>query len=93
MSNSLITGGTGFIGAEVAKLLAQRGDRVTVFDLRTNEERLKGLEAELVQGDLGDASAVEQIVRQAKPDVIYHFGGMLSIPSEATMSHLLERMR
>ena len=83
MVKSLVTGGTGFIGAEVAKLLAQRGDRVTVFDLRPNEERLKGLEAELAQGDLGDASAVEQIVRQAKPDVIHHFGGMLSVPSEA----------
>ncbi len=83
MSKSLVTGGAGFIGAEVTKLLAGRGHHVTVFDLHPNEERLEGAKVELAQGDLGDASAVDQIVRQAKPDVIYHFGGMLSVPSEA----------
>ncbi|MEE2754372.1 MAG: NAD-dependent epimerase/dehydratase family protein [Candidatus Latescibacterota bacterium] len=81
--NCLVTGGTGFIGAEVMRLLAGRGDTPVAFDLHPNEERLSGMDVSIEQGDLGDGDAVETAVIKHKPDVIYHFGGMLSVPSEA----------
>ena len=80
--NCLVTGGTGFIGAEVIRLLVGRGDTAVAFDLHPNEERLAGMDVAIEQGDLGDGDAVEAAVTKHKPDVIYHFGGMLSVLSE-----------
>ena len=82
----LITGGTGFIGAEVARQLRQRGtDPVAVFDLCTSTQRLDEIAecVQLIQGDLGNFSHVLDVVRQTQPSSIYHLGGMLSVPSEA----------
>ncbi len=82
----LITGGTGFIGAEVARLLVH-GDAETValFDLRAATRRLDNIieKVEIIQGDLGNFSHVLEAVRQTKPKTIYHFGGMLTLPSDA----------
>ncbi len=54
-----VTGGTGFIGGEVARQLRARGDEVTCL-VRSPEkaEKLKELGCELVAGDLGDAEAL-----------------------------------
>jgi len=36
-----------------------------------------------VRGDLGNFSHVLGVVQKFKPDVVYHLGGMLSVPSDA----------
>ena len=82
---TLITGGTGFIGAEVARLLLNRGeDNITVFDVRPSTQRLDEIarDVKLVPGDLGNFSHVLDVVRQSSPEIVYHLGGMLSVPSE-----------
>jgi len=82
----LITGGTGFIGAEVARMLVHQGnDAVSLVDLRTSTQRLDDIakKVEIIQGDLGNFSHVLDAVRQTKPKIIYHFGGMLTLPSDA----------
>ncbi len=82
---TLITGGTGFIGAEVARLLLKRGeDDTTVFDISASTQRLDEIagDVKLVPGDLGNFSHVLDVVRQSSPEVVYHLGGMLSVPSE-----------
>jgi nucleoside-diphosphate-sugar epimerase len=82
----LITGGTGFIGAEVARWLVQGGvGPVAVFDLRTSHQRLDDIaeRIEIIQGDLGIFSHVLNAVSVTKPKTIYHFGGMLTLPSDA----------
>jgi nucleoside-diphosphate-sugar epimerase len=54
-----LTGGTGFIGGEVARQLRARGDEVACL-VRNPEkaEKLTALGCQLVQGDLGDAEAI-----------------------------------
>lgn len=54
-----VTGGTGFIGGEVARLLRARGDEVACL-VRSPEKatRLTELGCELVSGDLGDEAAL-----------------------------------
>jgi len=84
--SSLITGGTGFIGAELARLLLKRGEtKPVVLDLSSSTQRLDDIadRVNLVRGDVGDFSDVLNTVKVFKPDVIYHLGGMLSLPSEA----------
>ncbi len=54
-----VTGGTGFIGGEVARQLRERGDEVVCL-VRNPEKgaKLAAQGCELVSGDLGDADAI-----------------------------------
>jgi hypothetical protein len=83
---TLITGGTGFIGAEVARLLLAKGEqKPVVFDINPARQRLDDVaeQTEVVRGDLSNFSHVLDVVKAVRPTVIYHLGGMLSVPSEA----------
>ena len=82
MASCLVTGGTGFIGAEVVRRLADGGEDCVILDLAPSEERISGIDVDVVQGDLSDAMVIEQLVATYRPDVIYHFGGLLSMRSE-----------
>ena len=55
---AFVTGGTGFIGSRVVKRLRDRGDEVVVLARRP--EKAAGLDAEIVEGDLGDADAIRR---------------------------------
>jgi nucleoside-diphosphate-sugar epimerase len=56
-----LTGGTGFIGGEVARQLRQRGDEVVCL-ARSPEKaaKLTALGCEVVSGDLGDDAAIRK---------------------------------
>ncbi|MGH2495463.1 MAG: NAD-dependent epimerase/dehydratase family protein [Ktedonobacteraceae bacterium] len=88
----LITGGTGFIGAEVVRLLLDRGEqRPVVFHVSANTQRLSDVldQVELVRGDLGNFNHILDVVKKVKPSVIYHLGATLSVPSEADPSNAI----
>jgi uncharacterized protein YbjT (DUF2867 family) len=56
----LIFGGTGGTGLEIAKLLAARGDAVTVVARSTSDlAKLEGLDVTIVTGDVLDADSVD----------------------------------
>ncbi len=82
---TLITGGTGFIGAAVARLLISRGTTdITLFDISVSLGRLEdiGESVTVVKGDVGNFSHILDAVRSSRAEVIYHLGSMLSLPSE-----------
>ena len=84
--STLITGGTGFIGAQVVRLLLEKGEKdIVVFDINTSTKLLDDVadQVEVVRGDLGNFSHVLSVVKNSRPKVIYHLGGMLSVPSDA----------
>jgi threonine 3-dehydrogenase len=82
---TLITGGTGFIGAEIARLLISRGTTdITLFDVSDRRQRVFDLGDAITvfKGDVGNFSHVLEAVRSSRAEVIYHLGAMLSLPSE-----------
>ena len=89
----LITGGTGFIGARIARMLHDRGDGpICVTHRSGNFERLGSLvdEIELVQLDLTDTEAVADVIRTVRPTQLFHFGTVLTGPGEADPQALLQ---
>jgi len=81
----LITGGTGFIGAELAHILVDRGEDVVIFDRTIKRSRMDDIEdkVKLVRGDLGNWPEVLNVVKDNKITDIYHLGSMLNSASEA----------
>jgi UDP-glucose 4-epimerase len=79
--NVLVTGGAGFIGANLCGRLLDRGDhRVRVLDDLSTGSRanLDGLDVELVEASILDAAAVDDAVRGV--DAVVHLGAVPSVP-------------
>lgn len=68
---TLVTGGTGFVGAHVARLLVARGDKVRVL-CRSGSDRslLEGLDVDWLVGDLSDSDSLTRAVDGCK--TVYH---------------------
>lgn len=81
----LVTGGMGFVGAELVRSLTDQGESVVLFDTVLNYSRIEGIESKVkvVQGDLRSWHEVFNVVKENDVDGIYHIGAMLSLPSEA----------
>ena len=82
MLNMLVTGGAGFIGSNFIRFLLQTQENLKVInlDLLTyagSLENLKNLphmdRYEFVNGDIGNQSLVEDILRRNKINFIVHF--------------------
>jgi len=70
---ALITGGGGFLGAEVANALIARGDTAIAFDPQLNA--LASVDhANLVRvpGDITDLASIAQAVKMHQPDAVIH---------------------
>jgi 2-alkyl-3-oxoalkanoate reductase len=65
----LVTGGGGFLGGAIVKQLVERGESVISFSRRFYPE-LAAMEVEQIQGDISDATAVEQACREV--DLVFH---------------------
>jgi dihydroflavonol-4-reductase len=64
MDSAFLTGGTGFVGASLARLLLSKGLEVKALARKGSDRRnLDGLTVEIVEGGLTDASALAEGVK------------------------------
>ena len=91
--NALITGGCGFVGSNLAAYLLDlnRDNKITVFDnlsrhgAAANLTWLRTLATaehnpiHFIHGDIRNAFDVEGVVKQVKPDVIFHLAGQVAM--------------
>jgi UDP-glucose 4-epimerase len=79
---TLVTGGAGFIGSNLARALLERGDDVRVLDNFSTGRRgnLTGLEddVEVVEGELRSYERVHNAVRGT--ELVFHLGALGSVP-------------
>jgi UDP-glucose 4-epimerase len=82
MTRALVTGGAGFIGANLVRALLERGDHVRVLDNFStgNRANLAGVDGavEVIEGDLRSYERVHTAVRSS--ELVYHLGALGSVP-------------
>ena len=86
MTKALITGGAGFIGSNLARLVLDNGHRVTILDNLSSgyRENLAALtDAEFVEGDVRDRRAVDRAIAGA--DMVFHLAA--SVGNSRSIEH------
>jgi dihydroflavonol-4-reductase len=86
VTNALVTGASGFLGARVARALCDRGHQVRVLLRPTSDRRrLEGLDVEIVQGDVTDADSVARALGGA--DMVFHAAGLVVLGADRDRMH------
>ncbi len=89
MARYLITGGAGFVGAELAASLAARGDEVLAFDLRSSSKlddlmrREQGIS--FVAGEIVEWPGIASALQQFRPDALIHCAAIVGVRASLDM--------
>jgi hopanoid-associated sugar epimerase len=77
---TLVTGATGHLGANLVRALLSQGHKVRALVRRNaDQSALRGLDLEIVEGDLGDPASLERAVQGVTR--LFHTAAMVSIKS------------
>ena len=75
----LVTGGAGYIGSHVVKMLGEKGHDITVYDNLSTGHDWALLYGRLIRGDLADRGLLEKTVKQLGPDAVIHFAASIQV--------------
>lgn len=80
----LITGGTGFLGAEICRLLVADGHQPVLLDPAPPRGGLLQMAPNFthVPASLTNLPVLINVMREHKVQTVFHLGGLLSLPSE-----------
>ncbi len=82
--NVLVTGGAGYIGSHVVKMLGQDGHNVITLDNLSKGHRGAVLHGELIVGETGDRDLVSQILKANAIDTVMHFAAYTIVPESVS---------
>lgn len=74
-----VTGGAGYIGSHVVKLLGRQGHNVLVYDNLSTGHEWAVLSGRLVTGDLGDRQLLKDTLGEYGPDAVMHFAASIQV--------------
>ena len=73
----LVTGGAGYIGSVMTKVLIEAGHDVTVFDSLSRGHRAAvSAPARLIVGELADKAALSRLFTEVQPECVMHFAAL-----------------
>jgi UDP-glucose 4-epimerase len=75
----LVTGGAGYIGSHVVKMLGEAGHQVLVYDNLSSGHKWAVLYGELVVGDLADNTKLTDTITAFMPDSVMHFAAHIQV--------------
>ena len=79
MKTILVTGGAGFIGSSVNKLLHRFGYKTIVLDNLSRGCQARVRHGIFVHGDIGDRDTLEKLFSQYKIDAVMHFAAFIDV--------------
>ncbi len=71
----LVTGGAGYIGSHMVKLLLERGAEVTVLDDLSTGHADAVVGCQFVRGDIGNKNSTENLLKERGIEAVVHFAG------------------
>jgi UDP-glucose 4-epimerase len=75
----LVTGGAGYIGSHVVKLLNRAGYDTVVVDDLSSGNRDAVLSGDFVQGNMGDKILMQKVLDDYKPEAVLHFAAFIQV--------------
>ena len=80
----LVTGGAGYIGSHVVKLLGECGENIVVLDDLSKGNREAVLYGEFVEGNTGDQALVSEVLKKHNIQTVMHFAAHTIVPESVT---------
>ena len=80
----LVTGGAGYIGSHVVKLLGENNENVVVLDNLSKGFKEAVLFGELIAGNTGDKELVSKIIQHYNIDTVMHFAAHTIVPESVS---------
>ena len=76
----LVTGGAGYIGSHVVKLLGEHGFELLTYDNLSTGHRWAVLHGGLWVGDLTDRKTLRRAFEEFRPEAVIHFAALIVVP-------------
>ncbi|MFN3505095.1 MAG: UDP-glucose 4-epimerase GalE [Caldimicrobium sp.] len=80
----VVTGGAGYIGSHVAKLLVKSGHKVLILDNLAYGNKKVPKYGDFIKLDFGDEEEVYKIFQKFRPDLVMHFGAYIVVPESVS---------
>ncbi len=74
-----ITGGAGYIGSHVVKLLGEKGFDILVYDNLSTGHEWAVLYGTLIKGDICDTDLLRYAIKEFKPDIVIHLAASIDV--------------